>query len=116
MAFGTFVYEGDLADSYKIRLDTDQQTLAGAVVGTTTAGFSVRANPSSKRVSGLNPRHILVSRVVSAGGPPATLSKKFFTRLAICTQAAFDAIAVGDNVSINSLNYTVETKVPEQRR
>jgi len=117
MALDKFVYESDVAaTSYFIFLDTDQQTLAGAVKGASTAGFTIRANPSSSRVRGLNPRHIICSREVTAGTGPGALTKKYFTRLSICTQVALDAITEGSGVSINGLNYIVEAKVAERRR
>lgn len=112
MAFKTYIYESERATSYKIRLDTDQAAISGAVVsGATTEGFHVKVNKSS-RAFGLNPRHLSLKRFVGV----APNDRPYYTRLAICTQAAFDAIAEGSNVSINSINWTVDRKVTEQRR
>jgi hypothetical protein len=112
MAFDKYLYEDDATNSFFIRLDRDQQTVAGAVKGVPTIPFSIRANPSSRRVLGLNPRHISCSRTV--GTAPA--DKKFTTRLAICTPTAFAGLAEGAAVTINGVAYTITAKVPEQRR
>lgn len=112
MAFKDYVYESDSAsNSYLIRLDTDQATLSGAVVGTTTDGFHVKVN-KNRRAYGLHPREISLRRLVGT----APNEKSFFTRLAICTKAAYDAITVGDGVTINGINYTVTAKTGEFKR
>lgn len=121
MAFKTYIYESDLPNdaeptvepaSYKIKLDTDQATLAGAVIaGATTAGFTI-VNYKNRRQRGLHPRRIICSRFVGT----APNDRKFSTSLAICTQAAYDAISAGDAVSINGINYVVEIKEPEFKR
>jgi hypothetical protein len=120
MAFGTYVYESDkttgagagaAAVSYLIRMDTDQQTLAGAAAGASTEGFHVLVN-KTRRAYGLHPRHIVLKRSVGT----APNDKTFFTRLPICTKAAYDALAVGGNASINSIQYIISAKVAEFRR
>lgn len=112
MAFKDYIYEADDAtNSYLIRLDTDQATLAGAVVGTPTDAFHVIANRSRRRF-GIAPRHILLRRLVGT----APNEKAYTTRLAIATKAAYDAISVGSTQSINSLTYTVSQKVAESKR
>jgi hypothetical protein len=58
----------------------------------------------------------MASREVTGGEGTAAVTKKLFTRLVICTPAAFAAIADGQAVSINGLTYVVEARVPEQRR
>lgn len=112
MAFQDYLYESDDGNnSYLIRLDTDQATVAGAVTGTPTDAFHVIAN-NSRRKFGVNPRHIIAKRVVGTGAA----AKSFSTRLAICTVAAFTALAVGATVSINGTSYTVTAKNPESKR
>lgn len=112
MAFSDYLYESDDGNnSYLIRLDTDQATLAGAASGTPTDAFHVIANGSRRRF-GVNPRHIICRRTV--GTPPN--DKSFTTRLAIATQAAYDAIAIGQSVTINGTAYTVSFKSPETKR
>jgi hypothetical protein len=112
MAFKDYVYESDTAaNSYLIRLDTDQATLAGAVVGVSTDGFHIKVN-KNRRSYGLHPREITLRRVVGT----APNEKTFFTRLAICTKAAYDAINVGSAATINGINYVVATKTGEFKR
>jgi hypothetical protein len=113
MAYDTYIYEAaDGASSFKIRLDTDQATLSGAIVaGTTTQGFHVRVK-KSRRAYGLNPRHIVAKRKV--GVAPA--DKTFFTYLAICTEAAFAAIETGSAVLINGITWVVDRKEPETKK
>lgn len=112
MAFKDYIYEADDGDnSYLVRLDTDQATLSGAVTGTPTDGFHVIAN-GSRRKFGINPRHIIAKRTVGT----APNEKTFSTRLAICTQAAYDAITLGATVSINGTSYVVSFKSPETKR
>ena len=114
MAFKDYVYESDNgAESYKIRIDIDQQVLAGAVAGTTTAGFHVLTN-KSRRSYGLHARRIICKRVV--GTEPN--EKTFFTRLPICTAAQFAAPATADGatVTINGVTYVVSGREAEFRR
>jgi hypothetical protein len=114
MAFKDYVYESDKADeSYKIRLDTDQQALSGASVGTTTSGFHVLTN-KSRRSFGLHARRIIVKRVVGT----APNEKTFFTRLPICTAAQFAAPATADGatVTINGVTYVISGREAEFRR
>lgn len=112
MAFRTYIYESDRATSYKIRLDSDQATLAGAVLaGTTTEGFHVKVN-KSRRAFGLNPRHLVLKRITA----PAQGEQSFFTQLAICTEAAFAAISEGSTVTVNGVTWSVDRKEGESRR
>lgn len=112
MAYRDYIYESDdAANSYLIRLDTDQATLAGAVVGTPTDAFHVIANQSRRRF-GIAPRHIVLRRLV--GTSPN--EKAFTTRLSMATKSAFDAIAVGSSQTINGITYTVSQKVAESKR
>lgn len=111
MAFQDYIYESDDgSNSYLIRLDTRNATLAGAVVGTPSDAFHVIANGSRRRF-GINPRHILVST-----NPTDPTLKAKTTRLAICTEAAFDAISVGATVSVSGTTYQVNFKSPETKR
>lgn len=112
MAFGTYVYEDDLGTtSFKIRIDTDQAALAGAVKGVTTTGVHCRVS-SSRRSFGMLPRFISLTRAEGAAGE----GKVHSTRLAICTVAAYNAINDGDGVSINGINFTVSGKTGEKKR
>lgn len=111
MAFKDYIYEADDgSNSYLIRLDTANATLAGAVEGTPSDAFHVIANGSRRRF-GVNPRHILVSTQ-----PTDPTLKAKTTRLAICTEAAFDGIAIGATVSISGVSYKVAFKSPETKR
>lgn len=112
MAFQDYLYEADDgSNSYLIRLDTDNATVAGAVVGVPSDGFHVYAN-GSRRKFGINPRHIIAKRVVGTGNA----AKTFSTRLAICTPTAFDGLEEGEAVTINGVAYTVAFKSPETKR
>jgi len=113
MAFRTYVYEAaDGVSSYKLRMDTDQADLSGAVIaGATTQGFHVRVS-KTRREYGLEPRHLVIKRVV--GVIPD--DRAFYSKVPICTAAAFAAIAEGDVVLINGINWTVDSKVDETRR
>lgn len=112
MSFRTYIYESDRDTSYKIRLDSDQAVLAGAVrAGATTEGFHVKAQKPT-RTFGLNPRHLVLKRTTGS----AESERSFFTRLAICTAAAFAGIVEGSVVSVNGVSYIVDRKEPETRR
>ena len=112
MAFKDYIYEYDTASNqYLIRLDTDQATLAGAVVGISTDGFHIKVN-KNRRSYGLHPREITLRRSVGT----APNEKTFFTRLAICTKAAYDVLEVGSAASINGINYVIATKTGEFKR
>lgn len=111
--YKSYIYEAaDGTSSFKIRLDTDQAALSGAVIaGTTTQGFHVKVSKTS-RSFGLNPRHIVIKRTEGVAPDDRT----FFSRLAICTEAAYDAIADGAVVLINGINWIVDRKVAETKR
>jgi len=112
MAFKDYVYESDdAANSYLIRLDIDQASLSGAVVGVPTDQFHVIANSSRKRF-GIHPRHISLRRAEGTQGE----GRIHTTRLAICTKTAYDGIAVGSGQTINGVTYTVASKNPESKR
>lgn len=113
MAFRTYVYEAeDGTSSFKIRMDTDQAELAGAVIaGATTQGFHVKVS-KTRRAYGLEPRHLVIKRVV--GVIPD--DRAYFSRVPICTAAAFALIDQGDVVLINGINWTVDRKEPETKR
>jgi hypothetical protein len=112
MAFKDYVYESDdAANSYLIRIDTDQATLSGAVVGTPTDGFHVRVSNTPRRF-GITPRHINLRRAEGAQGE----GKIHTTRVAICTLAAYNAISPGAGVAVNGINYAVASKSPERKR
>jgi hypothetical protein len=112
MAFKTYIYESDRNTSYKIRLDSDQAVLSGGTLaGATTEGFHVKAQKPN-RAFGLNPRHIVLKRTTG----PAEGERSFFTRLAICTDARWDALVEGSVVTVNAVNYVIDRKEPESRR
>jgi hypothetical protein len=108
MAFSDYVYESDSATTFLIRLDTDQATLAGGVTGTPDISAHVRVS-SSRREFGVQPRFVTCKRLVGAAPNQKTLS----TKLACCTEAAYDALNVGSGLSINGVAYTVSSKTPE---
>jgi hypothetical protein len=111
MAFSDYIYESDTDVSFLIRLDTDQAPVAGAVAGTPDIPAHVRVS-SSRRDFGVQPRFITAKRLVGAAPNQKTLS----TKLAICTEAAFDGLNVGGAVTINGTAYTVASKTPELLR
>lgn len=111
MTFGNYVYESDVGVSFQIRLDTDQATEAGGVAGTSDVPAHVRVS-TSRRQYGVQPRHIIARRLVGAAPNQFTRS----TRLPICTPAAFNALAVGGNIEINGIAYTIGGKVAESYR
>jgi hypothetical protein len=114
MAFRSYVYEAkDGASSFYIKIDTDQAGLSGALIGTPTQGFHVVVS-RSKRSYGLKPRFISLSR--EEGVAQDGTGKVHTTRLAICTQAAFDAIALNAGVSINGIDFKVASKTDETLR
>lgn len=111
MAFKDYIYESDDgSNSYLIRLDPVNATVAGAVAGTPSDGFHVIAN-SSRRRFGINPRHVLLSTQ-----PDDETVKPKTTRLAICTEAVFDAIEVGQSLSVSGTSYKVTFKSAESKR
>jgi hypothetical protein len=112
MAFGTYIYEDDSGTtSWKIRLDTDQAILSGAVKGASTTGVHCKVNVS-RRAFGMLPRFISVSRAEGVAGE----GKVHQTRLAICTKTAYDAITDQQAVSINGISYAVVGKTGEKKR
>lgn len=113
MAFRTYVYEAeDGVSSFKLRMDTDQAQLSGAIIaGATTQGFHVKVS-KTRRAYGLEPRHLVIKRVV--GVIPD--DRAYYSKVPICTDAAFDAISLGDIVLINGINWSVDQKVSETKR
>lgn len=113
MAFRTYIYEAaDGTSSFKLRMDMDQAALAGAVIaGATTQGFHVKVS-KTRRAYGLEPRHLVIKRVV--GIIPD--DRAYYSKVPICTEAAFAAVAQGDVVLINGINWTVDQKVAETKR
>jgi hypothetical protein len=110
MAFASYIYEADGgASSYLIRLDTDQGTLAGGVVGTPTAPFHVLVHGSNRSL-GLRPRFVSLRRAEGANGEGRVHS----TRLAICTERAFAALNKNDAVSVNGVVWAVSSKTSEK--
>lgn len=106
-----YVYESDSGVSFQIRIDPDQATLAGGVVGSSDVPAHVRVS-SSRRDFGVQPRFITAKRLVGAAPNQKTLS----TKVAICTPAAYAAINVGASVQINGTAYIVGSKSPENTR
>jgi len=114
MAFKTYVYESDDAnESYRIRIDTDQATISGAVTGATTSGFHVVLS-RSRRSFGLHPRFISLTR--EEGSAQDGTGKIHTTRVAICTPAVYAAIALEQGVQINGVAFKVSGKTPEIKR
>lgn len=111
MAFRDYIYNSDSDVSFQIRLDTDQASVSGAVVGASDVPAHVRVS-SSRRDFGVQPRFITAKRLTGAAPDQKTRS----TKLAICTQAAFDALNVGAAVQINGIAYTIGSKTPEINR
>lgn len=110
--YGDYIYElNTVAESCQIRLDTDQQTLAGGVVGASTLPFHAVVS-KGRRGFGIFPRFIIAERTVGTAPNDKTLR----TRVPICTLAAFDALSLGDAVTINGISYAVAAKVPELTR
>lgn len=111
MAFRSYVYEGDTGEhSYYVKLDSDQATLSGGVIGTPTHPFHLKVSKSRKSF-GLHPRTIALSR--EEGTAQDGTGKIHTTRLAICTPAAYAAIAIGAGVLINGIAFKVTGKNPE---
>lgn len=111
MAFGRYLYESDSGVSFYIRIDKEQATEAGAVSGTPDVAAHVQISGSSRRF-GIQPRHVVASRLV--GTAPDQYTKS--TRMAVCTPAAFAAIADNSAITIGGVQYTVSRKVDEERR
>lgn len=111
MALGNYVYESDSGVSFQIKLDTEQATEAGGVVGASDVPAHVRVS-SSRRDYGVQPRFITAKRLVGQAPNQKTLS----TKLAICTPAAFNGIAVGSAIQIGGVAYVVASKSPENNR
>jgi hypothetical protein len=111
MAFADYVYNTNYSVSFQIRLDTDQATLAAATAGASDIDAHLTVSKSSRRY-GIHPRTITLKRVVGTGAA----AKSFFTRLAICTQAAWEGISVGSTQTVNGVSYTVSSKDAEYGR
>jgi len=111
MAFGRYIYESDSGVSFYIRMDTDQATEAGAVAGTPDIAAHVQVSGSGRRY-GIQPRHIVATRLVGVAPDQYTKS----TRMPVCTPAAFAALADNAAIVINGTNYTIARKVDEERR
>jgi hypothetical protein len=114
MAFKSYVYEAkDGVTSFYLKLDADQAALAGAVIGTPTQAFHVVVS-RSRRAYGLKPRFISLTR--EEGDAQDGSGKIHTTRVAICTQAAFDAIALNSAVQVNGIAYKVASLTDETKR
>lgn len=108
MALSDYVYESGSGVSFFIRLDDTQATLAGAVTGTPDIGAHVRVS-STRREFGVQPRFITAKRPASADPDAKILS----TKVAVCTETAFNGLATGAAVTINGVGYTIASKTPE---
>lgn len=111
MALSDYIYESDAGVSFQIRLDDTQQGLAGGVAGASEIDAHVRVS-SSRREFGVQPRFATLKRLASADPNSKTLT----TKLAFCTVAAYNAVAVNSSVTVNGVAYTVASKTPEIRR
>lgn len=113
MAFRTYIYEAaDGVSSFKLRMDTDQAELAGAVIaGATTQGFHVKVS-KTRRQYGLEPRHLVIKRVT--GEIPD--DRAYYSKVPICTIEAFDAVALGSVIDVNGVEWMVDQKVAETKR
>lgn len=100
--FGDYIYELDGGETALIRLDVDQATEAGAVVGATTLGFHVLSSKSRKGF-GVWPRRLMLKRLVGT----APNQKALYSRLPVCTPTAFEGFEVGESVTVNGTDWII---------
>jgi len=113
MAFQRTKYQTDEGTVVNIRVSsatiaaTGQGVPAGAVDDANLWAFA--RNPGSRRKKELNARGVVLGRTV--GTAPNQFMRRTF--LPILTKAALDAIAIDSAVTLNSVVYTVQSKVQE---
>ncbi len=108
MAFVDRAYDSDQGFTALIRQSTAEAAASGAAGGTVDAPFHVYSSGSRRRF-GVHARGVRLSRVV--GTAPNQFTKNSF--LAYPTPAAYDAVELASTVTINSVAWTVSSKVPE---
>jgi len=109
MGFTDRAYDSDQGSTCLIRQSEDEVTASGAAGGEVDANFHVYSSGSRRRF-GLHARGVSLSRSVGEEGDTAT--KSGF--LAYPTVAAYDAVDIGDTVTIGEVTWTVAAKVPEK--
>ncbi len=112
-SFQTSKYETDAGTVVRIRIS---DASLGVLGNTPPAGaiddpniYAYAQNPGSKKKKQLNARGARLQRFTGTGAA----RKRYTTFVPILTEAAFDAITVGSEVTLNSLTYTVADKVNE---
>lgn len=111
MSFEDRAYGTDQGFVCIIRQSTAEAAASGAAGGTIDAPFHCYSSGSRKRF-GIHARGVRLTRTV--GTAPNTFTRSSF--LAFPTAAAWNAAAVGDDITIGSITWTVSSKVPEETK
>lgn len=108
MAFRNKKYESDAGDIHPIRISSGYEAVAGAEPsGEINNDIKVKITKTN-REHGLRPRYVVVSRTIGTGDN----TFKRYARIAMLTEAAYDAFTVP--VTLNGLSYTdLVSKQPE---
>jgi len=102
-------YEDDDGGIHRIRLSSTRATAAGAApAGDIDNDIDAKVSKSNNEI-GIRPRRLTLSRIV--GTAPNQFRQR--TTLPILTPTAFDGFAKGDEVTINSVAWTVVNKQGE---
>lgn len=113
MTVQRFKYESnELGLILTCKLSPEEGAAAGvAPSGSADTGLTAYASGSRRR-HGVHTRGLTLSRLVGAA-PNQFTKSKFLTML---TVAAYDSAAIGDNVSVGGVSWTVSGKIPEAVR
>lgn len=109
MAFQDNFYQLSDGGVCLYRVSDEEAAAVDAATGPATLNFHAYSSGSRKRF-GIHTRGVTLSRTV--GTAPNQFSKSTF--LSIPTTDEYDALSISDTISINSVAWTVKSKVPEK--
>ena len=108
MAFVETAYDSDQGVTMRLRMSTEE--FAAVTASATAIDFEAHAYASgSRRRFGVHTRGVNLSR--TRGTAPNTFKDSTF--LSIPTVAEYDALAIGDAITIDSVAWTIAKKVDE---
>lgn len=111
--FANYLYTTDAGAKVQTRIsnNTVAAQISAAVQGAATIPGSVSFNVPSRKKD-FQGRYLVLKRTVGTGAA----AKSFFTRLGVLLPADFAAagFALGATVAVNTVSYTVSSKVGER--
>lgn len=108
------IYETDSGASAKLRLAKADFDVAGNIVGAGDPEGMRIYNRRSSRKLGIQPRRLVLSKLLRAGVPDDGIPDQFSYRyVTILTPVAFAGFAVDDEIEYDGGNWTIDRKQDE---